>query len=93
MPGDTEAKSAANASKGTFHETRGGSVAKFDFSHKIEFLVAIDSMTYRIPQSSKTNFATEPQGVPLAALLRAEKAQLELDQHRPYLQHFPCPSW
>ena len=38
-----------------------GSVAKFDFSRKIEFLVAIDSMTYRIPHSSKTNFATEPK--------------------------------
>ena len=37
-----------------------GSVAKFDFSRKIEFLVSIDSMTYRIPNSSKTNFATEP---------------------------------
>ena len=37
-----------------------GSVAKFGFSRKIEFLVAIDSMTYRIPHSSKTNFATEP---------------------------------
>ena len=33
-----------------------GSVAKFDFSRKIEFLVSIDSMTYRIPHSSKTNF-------------------------------------
>ena len=38
-----------------------GSVAKFGFSRKIEFLVAIDSMTYRIPHSSKTNFATEPK--------------------------------
>ena len=41
----------------------GGSVAKFDFSRKIEFLVSIDSMTYRIPHSSKTNFATEPYSV------------------------------
>ena len=33
------------------------------FSRKIEFLGAIDSMTYRIPHSSKTNFATEPMMV------------------------------
>ena len=38
-----------------------GSVAKFGFSRKIEFLGAINSMTYRIPHSSKTNFATEPR--------------------------------
>ena len=37
-----------------------GSVAKFGFSRKIEFLGAINSMNYRIPHSSKTNFATEP---------------------------------
>ena len=38
----------------------GGSVAKFGFSSKIEKLGTINSMTYRIPNSSKTNFATEP---------------------------------
>ena len=43
--------------------TQNGSVAKFDFSRKTEFLIAIDSMTYRIPHSSKTNFATEPSGM------------------------------
>ena len=37
-----------------------GSVAKFGFSSKIEKLGTINSMTYRIPNSSKTNFATEP---------------------------------
>ena len=37
-----------------------GSVAKFCFWRKIEFLGAINSMTYRIPHTSKTNFATEP---------------------------------
>ena len=37
-----------------------GYVAKFGFSRKIEFLGAINSMAYRIPHSSKTNFATEP---------------------------------
>ena len=48
---------------GALKAKRLGSVAKFDFSRKIEFLVAIDSMTYRIPHSSKTNFATEPSSV------------------------------
>ena len=37
-----------------------GSVAKFGFSSKIEKLGTINSMTYRIQNSSKTNFATEP---------------------------------
>ena len=38
-----------------------GSVAKFGFSSKIEKLGTINSMSYRIPNSLKTNFATEPQ--------------------------------
>ena len=37
-----------------------GSVAKFGFSSKIEKLGTINSMTYGILNSSKTNFATEP---------------------------------
>ena len=40
-----------------------GSVAKFGFSGKIEKLGTIISMTYRNPNSSKTNFATEPEMV------------------------------
>ena len=54
-----------------------GSAAKFDFSRKIEFLVAIDSMTYRIPHSSKTNFATEPLRVPYTPSTSPESKPLD----------------
>ena len=47
-----------------------GSVAKFGFSSKIEKLGTVNSMTYRIPNSSKTNFATEPGKVPECTYVR-----------------------
>jgi hypothetical protein len=37
-----------------------GSVAKFDFWGKIQKLSIRNSMTYRLPKSRKSNFATEP---------------------------------
>jgi hypothetical protein len=37
-----------------------GSVAKFDFCGEIEKLSPINSMSYVVTNSSKTNFATEP---------------------------------
>src|SRR5215510_12332952 len=37
-----------------------GSVAKFDFWGKIQKLGIRNSMTYRLPKSRKSNFATEP---------------------------------
>jgi hypothetical protein len=36
-----------------------GSVAKFDFCGEIEKLSPINSMSYMVTNSSKTNFATE----------------------------------
>ena len=41
-----------------------GSVAKFDFWGKIQKLGIRNSMTYRLPKSRKSNFATEPGTVP-----------------------------
>jgi hypothetical protein len=38
-----------------------GSVAKFDFWGKIQKLSIRNSMTYRLPKSRKSNFATEPK--------------------------------
>jgi len=38
-----------------------GSVAKFDFWGKIQKLGIRNSMTYRLPKSRKSNFATEPE--------------------------------
>jgi hypothetical protein len=40
-----------------------GSVAKFDFWGKIQKLGIGNSTTYRLPNSRKSNFATEPAGV------------------------------
>ena len=40
-----------------------GSVAKFDFWGKIQKLGIRNSMTYRLPKSRKSDFATEPHGV------------------------------
>ena len=39
---------------------RCGSVAKFDFWGKIQKSCVKNSMTYRLPNSRKSNFATEP---------------------------------
>ena len=41
-----------------------GSVAKFDFWSKIQKLGIRNSMTYRLPKSRKSNFATEPTVLP-----------------------------
>src|SRR5262249_42149181 len=41
-----------------------GSVAKFDFWGKIQKLGIRNSMTYRLPESRKSNFATEPSAPP-----------------------------
>src|SRR5438132_5709597 len=38
-----------------------GSVAKFDFWGKIQKSGVRNSMTYRLPNSRKSNFATEPR--------------------------------
>jgi hypothetical protein len=40
--------------------TKGGSVANFDFGAKSENRVSTILMTYRPPNSRKSNFATEP---------------------------------
>src|SRR5215831_15822734 len=45
-----------SASKGAWR----GSVAKFDFWGKIQKSCVKNSMTYRLPNSRKSNFATEP---------------------------------
>jgi hypothetical protein len=42
-----------------------GSVAKFDFGGKIQKSGVRNSMTYRLPNSRKSNFATEPFFLPL----------------------------
>src|SRR5215510_10767871 len=48
-----------------------GSVAKFDFWGKIQKLGIRNSMTYRLPKSRKSNFATELPEVLLHAYHRA----------------------
>src|SRR5215475_7622894 len=45
----------------------GGSVAKFDFWGKIQKSGIRNSTTYRLPNSRKSNFATEPTNVSIAA--------------------------
>src|SRR5882724_5759992 len=47
---------------------RSGSVAKFDFWGKIQKSSVGNSMTYRLPNSRKSNFATEPVILPPAQL-------------------------
>jgi hypothetical protein len=42
-----------------------GSVAKFDFWGKIQKSCIRNTMSYRLPNSRKSNFATEPSCVPL----------------------------
>jgi hypothetical protein len=44
-----------------------GSVAKFDFWGKIQKSGIRNSTTYRLPNSRKSNFATEPVAVPVQA--------------------------
>src|SRR5262249_10111200 len=46
-----------------------GSVAKFDFWGEIQKLGIRNSMTYRLPKSRKSNFATEPSRLPTLGTL------------------------
>ena len=58
-----------------------GSVAKFDFWGKIQKSGIRSSTTYRLPNSRKSNFATEPSGKPTREFLRCVQPPFGLAQH------------